>query len=277
MSAAGSDLEHRLADRARFIRSETIRLTAQAGAGHLGSTLGDADLLSVLYYHALRLDPGHPGWPGRDRLVLSKGHVAIGVYAILADLGFFPASVLADYGRLGHLADHPDMRLTPGIDFSSGSLGHGLSVALGMALAARLDRRDNLVYCLLGDGELAEGQAWEAFMAASHLGLTNLVAIVDRNGLTLDGPTEQVMSLEPLLQRLEAFGWQCHAVDGHDIPAMVELFDCIRAGSHQRAAPVAVVARTVKGRGVGYMEGMPAWHLGELSDDDAARAIEQLG
>lgn len=270
----GSDVERRLTDRARFIRRETIRLTARAGAGHLGSTLGDADLLSVLFYHALRLDPLRPDWPERDRLVLSKGHVAIGIYPVLADLGFFPASTLSGYGRLGNLADHPDMRLTRGIDFSSGSLGHGLSVALGMALAGRLDGRDNLVYCLLGDGELAEGQVWEAFMAASQLGLTNLVAIVDRNGLTLDGPTEEVMGLEPLEARLRAFGWDCHEVDGHDIPAMVELFDHIRA---ERTAPVVAIVRTVKGKGVDFMEGEPAWHLGGLSDEDAARAIGQLG
>jgi transketolase len=268
------DVERRLADRARFIRAETIRLTAQAGAGHLGSTLGDADLLSVLFYHALRIDPGRPDWPARDRFVLSKGHVAIGLYPILADLGFIAPSTLGDYGTLGHLADHPDMRITPGIDFSSGSLGHGLSIALGMALASRLDGHHNLVYCLLGDGELAEGQIWEAFMAAAHLRLANLVAIVDRNGLTLDGPTEEVMTLEPLGTRLQAFGWDCREVDGHDIPALVGAFDDLRT---PRTAPMALVVRTIKGKGVDFMENAPAWHLGGLSAEDAARAISRLG
>jgi transketolase len=267
-------IERRLADRARFVRSETIRLTAQAGAGHLGSTLGDADLLSVLFYHAMRIDPKRPDWPARDRFVLSKGHVAIGLYPILADLGFFPASTLDDYGTVGHLADHPDMRITPGIDFSSGSLGHGLSIAIGMALAARLDGLDNLVFCLLGDGELAEGQVWEALMAGAHLRLANLVAIVDRNGLTLDGPTEDVMQLEPLESRLQAFGWDCRVVDGHDIAALVATFDRLRAA---RSAPAAVLVRTIKGKGVDFMEDAPAWHLGGLSADDAVRAISRLG
>lgn len=264
----------RLADRARFIRSETIRLTAQAGAGHLGSTLGDADLLSVLFYHVLRIDPRRPDWPARDRFVLGKGHVAIGLYPILADLGFFEPSTLDGYGKLGRLADHPDMRMTPGIDFSSGSLGHNLSIALGMALAARLDGHDNLVFCLLGDGELAEGQVWEALMAAAHLRVANLIAIIDRNGLTLDGPTEEVMRLEPLKSRLEAFGWACREVDGHDIGGLIDAFDGLRT---QRTEPQAVIVRTIKGKGVDFMEHRPGWHLGGLSADDAARATERLG
>lgn len=199
-----------LANRARFIRLETVRLSRIAGAGHYSSTFSAAELFAALYYAHLRVDPANPAWPDRDRFVLSKGHAAIGLYPVLADLGFFDAGLPDGYTRLGSpFGDHPDMKRIPGIDFSSGSLGHGLSVAVGMALATRAQERAFRVYCMLGDGELHEGQIWEAVMAAAHFRLQGLIGIVDRNRLCIDGDTEEIMSIEPLEDRFAASAGSC--------------------------------------------------------------------
>ena len=238
---ASADLG-RLADRALFIRLETLRLTRIAGAGHYSGTFSAAELLAALYYHQLRIDPARPDWPDRDRFVLTKGHAAIGLYPVLADLGYFDPAELDSYTRLGSpFGDHPDMRKVAGIDFSSGSLGHGLSIGLGMALGGRIQRRDFRVYVMVGDGELAEGQIWEAVMAASHFGLGSLVCIVDRNQLCIDGPTEEVMSVEPLDERFAAFGWEVQRIDGHDLTAILGAFGRLgppgpgrAAGDHRR-------------------------------------------
>lgn len=267
--------EH-LADRARFVRLETLRLTRIAGAGHYSSTFSCAELFAALYYSHLRLDPQNPSWPDRDRFILSKGHAAIGLYPILADLGFYPPSKLDDFTRLGSaFGDHPDMKKIPGIDFSSGSLGHGLSVALGMALAGRVTRRDYRTYCMLGDGELNEGQIWEAAMAAGHYKLQGLVAIVDRNQLSIDGPTEKVMSVEPIDDRFRAFGWDVHRIDGHDLPTIMETLSALKPAGEGK--PQMIVADTIKGRGVKYMELSLDWHVGNLVGqdyDDAWAEIE---
>ena len=207
-----------LAERAIFVRLETLRLARIAGAGHYSSTFSAAELLVALYYGQLRIDPKAPAWPDRDRFILSKGHAAIGLYPILADLGYFDPALLDGYTRLGSpFGDHPDMKLIPGVDFSSGSLGHGLSIGLGMALAGRIQGRDFRTYCLLGDGELHEGQVWEAAMAAGHFRTASLVGIVDRNQLCIDGRTEEVMTVEPIVERFSAFGWQVARIDGHDL------------------------------------------------------------
>ena len=216
----------RLADRAKFIRLETVRLAEIPGAGHYTGTFSAAELIASLYYAQLRYRPDQPDWPDRDRLVLSKGHAAIGLYPVLADVGFFDAGLLDDYTRLGSaFGDHPDMRKIKGVDFSSGSLGHGLSVGVGMALAARVRGRDHRVYCVTGDGELGEGQIWEAAMAAGHYELGSLVVIVDRNRLSIDGPTEDIMGIEPLAGKFASFRWNVQRIDGHDLDAILDAYD----------------------------------------------------
>ncbi len=263
----------RLVDRALFIRLETLRLSRIAGAGHYSGTFSAAELLAVLYYHQLRLDPLRPDWPDRDRFVLSKGHAAIGLYPVLADLGYFEPSELDDYTRLGSaFGDHPDMRKIRGIDFSSGSLGHGLSIGVGMAMGARVQGRDYRTYVMVGDGELAEGQVWEAVMSASHYRLESLVCIVDRNRLGIDGPTEEIMTAEPIDERFGAFGWDVQRINGHDLGAITGAFDRINSSTSDR--PHVLIADTIKGKGVARMEGDVHWHVGNLNAEDYA-AVEQ--
>ena len=261
-----ADLDY-LADRALFIRLETLRLTRIAGAGHYGGTFSAAELLAALYYYKLRIDPSQPDWPDRDRFVLSKGHAAIGLYPVLADLGYFDPAELDSYTRLGSpFGDHPDMRKIRGIDFSSGSLGHGLSIGVGMALGGRVARRSSGVYVMVGDGELAEGQVWEAAMAAGHFRLGALVCIVDRNELCIDGPTEDVMAVEPIGDRFASFGWEVQRVDGHDLRAVTDALDRIEPVQH--GAPRVLIADTIKGKGVSRMERDLGWHVGNLGADD---------
>jgi transketolase len=265
----------RLRDRASFCRRETIRLIAIAKSGHYGSVFSAAEIFAVLYYHVLRYDPQRPDWPDRDRFILSKGHAAVGLYPLLADVGFFDPALLNTYTRLGSpFGDHPDMRKIPGVDFSSGSLGHGLSVGVGMALAARVTGRDYRVYTLLGDGEMDEGQVWEAAMSASHFELGNLVAIVDRNRVSVDGDTTEVMEIEPVPDKWSAFGWQVLQVDGHNLEALLDCF----AGLPDLASdqPTLIVAHTVAGKGVSFMEDRFEWHLGNLAPEDQARALVEL-
>lgn len=262
--------------KARLVRTETVRLISIAKSGHYGSSFSCAELFAALYYHVLRYNPKDAGWPDRDRFVLSKGHAAIGLYPILADVGFFPRDWLDTYTRLGSpLGDHPDMRKIPGIDFSSGSLGHGLSIGVGMALNGRLDRRDYRVYVLLGDGEMNEGQVWAAAMSAAHFKLGNLVAIVDRNWVSVDGRIEGVMNTEPLAEKWRSFGWGVAEIDGHDLKAILGAFDALPPPESQK--PSVIIARTITGKGVSFMEGDFAWHLGYLAPSDEARATEQLG
>jgi transketolase len=264
-----------LRDRANFCRRETVRLIAIAKSGHYGSVFSAAEILATLYYHVLRYDPQRPDWPDRDRFILSKGHAAVGLYPLLADVGFFDPALLDTYTRLGRpFGDHPDMRKIPGIDFSSGSLGHGLSVGVGMALAARVTGRDYRVYALLGDGELDEGQVWEAAMSAAHFKLGNLVAIVDRNRVSVDGDTAEVMDVEPLADKWAAFGWRVWEVDGHDLEALLACFAGLPNPASDR--PTVIVAHTLAGKGVSFMEDRFEWHLGYLAPDDQARALAEL-
>lgn len=261
--------------RADWIRLQTIELTEIAGSGHYASTFSCAEILAMLYYHALRLRPSDPSWQDRDRFVLGKGHVAIGVYPCLADLGMLPQEWLRRYTRLGSpLGDHPDMTKVPGIDFSSGSIGHNLSVGAGMALSARLRGLDYRVFALLGDGELNEGQVWEAAMAAAHYRLGNLVAIVDANGTSLDGPVSEVMGVEPIVDKWRAFGWKVDEFDGHDISALCHWAD--RLPPIDSSTPSVLIARTTKGKGVSFMEADPGWHLGYLGPKDRERAVAEI-
>lgn len=265
--------EGELARRADWIRLETIRLVETAKSGHYSSVFSCAELFAVLYYRTLRLDPVLPDWPERDRFLLGKGHAAIGWYPILADLGYFSEEWLDSYTRLGSaLGDHPDMNKVPGCDFSSGSIGHNLSVGVGIALAARLRRSDYLTWVMLGDGELNEGQVWEAAMSAGHYGLSNIIAVVDANGMGLDGDMADVMTIEPIAEKFTSFGWSVDEIDGHDIGAIVAAFEL----AQQAARPHLIIARTRKGKGVDFMESSPVWHLGYLGPADKAIAVREI-
>ena len=265
-----------LADRATFVRTETIRLIEIAGTGHYSSVFSCAEIFSALYYAVMRIDPTRPQWQERDRFLMGKGHAAVGLFPILADLGYFPSELLDGYTRLGSpLGDHPDMTKVPGIDFSSGSIGHALSNGLGMVLGGRFHQRDFFAYVMLGDGEMQEGQVWEAAMSAAHHRAGRLVAIVDRNGYQLDGSVDDVIGIEPLADKWRAFGWETREVDGHNAVAVADLLNGLRDRPAD-AAPVCIIAHTSKGKGVSYMESEPGWHLGYLAPDDGRRAIAEI-
>lgn len=263
----------RLRERAQFVRLETIRLIEIAKVGHYTSVFSAAEIFAALYYDVMTLG-ADPKWPDRDRFLMGKGHAAVGLFPILADKGYLPVEVLNGYTRLGNpLGDHPDMRKVPGIDFSSGSIGHALSNGLGMALAGRMQGRDFTTFVMLGDGEMQEGQVWEAALGAAHHKLGRLVAIIDRNGYQLDGAVDDVLGIEPLDDKWRAFGWEVHVVDGHDLGELTAALRQAKA-DRDRTKPCCIIARTVKGKGISYMETEPGWHLGYLDpvDADAARA-----
>jgi transketolase len=265
-----------LEERAWFVRRETVRLISIAKTGHYASSFSCAEILAALYYNVMNVRPGDPNWKDRDRLLLGKGHAAVGVYPILADLGFLEPELLDAYTRLGNpLGDHPDMRRVPGIDFSSGSLGHALSIGLGMCLGARMEGADFNVFVLLGDGELHEGQVWEAALSAAHHRANRLIGIVDRNGFSLDGSIDDIIGIEPLLDKWSAFGWSVHEVDGHDVADVVRVLRGV-TDEPTRESPALVVAKTVKGKGIGYMESEPGWHLGWLDETDEEAAFNEL-
>jgi len=262
--------------KAHMVRSEVLRLTEIAGSGHYGSAYSIAEMIVALYYRFMRVRPAEPQWPDRDRFLMGKGHAMIAVYPILADLGFFPKDVLDTYTRLkSPLGDHPDMRKVPGADFSSGSIGHNLSVAVGMALALEVRRSDGRVICMMGDGEQAEGQVWEAAAQAGFRKLSNLIAIVDRNKVQSDEDCATVLDMEPLDAKYRAFGWHVeHLADGHDWTQVLATFDRVFAGPREK--PVVVLADTVAGKGVSFMEGTWQWHLGYLGPADYLRAQAEL-
>jgi transketolase len=270
-----AEVEH-VDDRARFVREETVRLISIAKTGHYASTFSCAEIMAALYYGVMRLKRGEPDWVERDRFLLGKGHVAVGLYPILADWGFLDPALLDGYTRLGNpLGDHPDMRIVPGADFSSGSLGHNISVGLGMALGARLRDQDFRVFVLLGDGEMHEGQVWEAAMSAAHHQAGNLIAIVDRNRYSLDGEVDEVIGIEPLAEKWRSFGWHTTSIDGHDSAALLTTLRELRARDAQ-GQPAVVIANTVKGKGVSFMESEVGWHLGYLAEEDEAMVMEEL-
>ena len=258
---------------ARDLRVTVLRMIHRAGSGHTGGSLSCAEILAVLYGAVLRVRPGEPRWPGRDRFILSKGHAAPALYAALARKGFFDPSLLATLRRTGSpLQGHPTMSL-PGVDLCTGSLGMGLSAGLGMALAARRLGGDWRVWVLCGDGELNEGQNWEAFMAMAKFRPANLTAIVDRNHVQLDGAENEIMPLGDLAARLRAFGVAAIPCDGHSVPSLLEAFDA----AQRCGGPAAIVAETVKGKGVSFMEGQAAWHGKPLDDESFRRAMAELG
>ncbi len=243
-----------------------------AKAGHTGGALSSVDILTALYYGVMRVDPRNPGWRERDFFVLSKGHSVEGLLCILADRGFFPREELDTFCRFGtRLIGHPNNK-TPGVEMNTGALGHGLPVSAGMAKGLKMSGRANRVFVLLGDGELAEGSNWEAAMAAGHYRLDNLTAVIDRNHLQISGDTENVMAQEPLADRWKAFGWQVDEIDGHDMETLVAALGA-RA---EEEKPRAIIARTVKGKGVREMENVAKWHHGVPDDALLASALAQL-
>lgn len=270
----GALIEH-IRERALFARLETVRLISIAKTGHYASGFSCAEILATLYYRVMNLRRGEPDWPDRDRFLFGKGHAAATLYPLLADWGFFDPSELDEYTRLGNaFGDHPDMTRIPGIDFSSGSLGHALSAGVGMALGTRMQDRASRVFVLLGDGELHEGQVWEAALAAAHHQVSNLVAIVDRNDHSLDGRIDTVTNIEPLADKWTSFGWNVHRVDGHDVTALLSTFDTIE--TTPTTAPTVIIADTIKGKGISYMESEFGWHLGWLAEQDEINAINEL-
>ena len=251
-----------------------VDMVYAAASGHLGGSLSAMDILTTLYFDVMRVDPENPRDPDRDRFVLSKGHCTPALYPMLAMKGFFPVERLREFRRIdGTLSGHAEMNLVPGVDMSTGSLGQGISAAVGMALAGKMDRRTYRVYTLLGDGEIEEGQVWEAAMAAAKYKLDNLCAVVDVNGLQIDGATADVMPSEPLDKKFEAFNWNVLRVDGHDFQALEEAFS---AAAACKGRPTVLLARTVKGRGVSFMEGDYGWHGKAPNDEQYAAAHQEL-
>lgn len=256
------------------VRMGVIEGVHAAKAGHPGGSLSAADMFTYLYFKELNVDPQNPKWEDRDRFVLSKGHTAPGLYAALANRGFFPKEDLLTLRQIGsHLQGHPNMNYTPGVDMSTGSLGQGLSAAVGMALAGKADKKDYRVYAMLGDGEIEEGQIWEAAMAAAKFKLDNLCAVIDVNGLQIDGNTADVMPSEPLDKKMEAFGWHVIKIDGHDYEAIEAAF---AAAKTVKGQPTAILAATVKGKGVSFMEGDYGWHGKAPNDEQFEQAMADL-
>lgn len=259
---------------AKRLRRHVITMTGRAGSGHPGGSLSAADILVTLYFRVLRHDPANPAWPRRDRFVLSKGHAAPALYAVLAECGYFPAEWLGRLRQINSpLQGHTDSRLVPGVEMTAGSLGQGLSFSIGTALAGRLDGNPYRVFCLLGDGECDEGQVWEAAMAAAHFRLDNLTAIVDRNNLQIDGWTCDVMGLEPFRAKWQAFGWHTIEADGHDFSGLADAFEQAAAA---KGCPTVIIARTVKGRGVSFMENNALFHGKAPTPEQVAAALKEL-
>jgi len=256
------------------IRRHIIDMVYAAGSGHPGGSLSSTDVLTALYFQHMRHDPKNPKWDRRDRLVMSKGHCCPALYACLAETGYFPVEDLKTLRKTGsYLQGHPDMKKTPGVEFNGGSEGQGLSGAVGMALAAKLDGSRHRVYCIVGDGECQAGMIWEAAAAASHFRLDNLTAILDRNGLQIDGPTEEIMSIEPIAERWKAFGWYVIEIDGHNLR---EILDALNKANRITGRPTMIIAHTVKGKGVSYMEGTLSFHGKPPSKDEYEKAMTEL-
>jgi len=266
--------EQMLKEQAKEIRKDIVTMIGQAKSGHPGGSLSATEIVTYLYFAEMNVNPADPKWADRDRFVLSKGHAAPVLYATLARKGFFPVEELSTLRKIGsHLQGHPDMKKVPGVDMSTGSLGTGISAAVGMALACKLDQKSNYVYALLGDGELQEGQVWEAAMAAGHYKLDNLIAFVDNNGLQIDGNIDDVMSPNPIDAKFAAFGWHVLTIDGHDFQ---QIADAVAKAKAEKNRPTVIVAKTVKGKGVSYMENQAGWHGSAPNEEQVAQALGEL-
>jgi transketolase len=264
-----------LQDKARLLRSDILTMLHKAQSGHTGGSLSAIDIVAALYFYKMRHNPQDPSWEGRDRFVLCKGHAAPALYVALAETGYFHREDLMTLRRLGsHLQGHPDSKGTPGVEVCTGSLGQGLSMAVGMALGLRLDGKANRVYALMGDGELQEGQVWEASMAAAHFGCDNLCAIADLNRLQIDGEVAKVMNVAPVADKFRAFGWHVLEIDGHDMAAIVTALD---AAEGVKGKPTLIAAHTVKGKGVAVFENKAKYHGVPPSDEELQEALTALG
>jgi transketolase len=264
-----------LQDKARELRIEAIKMIHTAKSGHPGGSLSIADIMVVLYFDEMRVDAKNPEWEDRDRFILSKGHVCPIWYAVLAEKGFFPTEDLATLRKLGSkLQGHPDMKKVPGLDMTTGSLGNGLGIGVGMAKAAKIDKKDYRVYVAVGDGEVQEGAIWEAAMSAAHYKLDNLTVIVDKNNLQVDGFVSDIMAIDPLDDKFKAFGFEVLKIDGHDIEQISEAFAKAR---QTKGKPTCIIANTIKGKGVSFMENVCSWHGVAPNDEQYEIAMRELG
>jgi transketolase len=272
--AASEERLKALKDRARQMRIDILKALSGCGSGHTGGSLSATDIVAALYFYKMKYDPKKPDWKGRDNFILSKGHAAPLLYTALAHAGFIDPAELCTLRKLGsRLQGHPDSKYLPGVEISTGSLGQGLSVACGLALAHKLDKAPNRVYALLGDGELQEGQVWEAAMTAAHYKLDNLCALIDNNGLQIDGPVHKVMGVEPIADKWRAFGWEVLDIGGHDMAQIVSALDLAET---VKGKPTAVVCRTVKGKGCSVFEGKVEFHGTAPSREELEIAMKEL-
>lgn len=263
-----------LSNLAKDIRIDIVKMITEAKSGHPGGSLSIVEILTTLYFDEMRIDPANPKWENRDRFVLSKGHAAPALYAVLAHRGYFPKETLMQLRKGGSiLQGHPDMKRTPGVDMSTGSLGQGLSAANGMALAAKLDKADWRVYAIVGDGEIQEGQIWEAAMTSAHYKLDNLTLFVDHNGLQIDGANEEVMNVSPIGEKFKAFGWNVLTINGHSYDEIKAALVLAKATKNK---PTVIVAETQKGRGVSFMEDQVGWHGKAPTKEECAKAVAEL-
>ncbi|MBD3164914.1 transketolase [Candidatus Woesearchaeota archaeon] len=259
---------------AKEIRLDILRITTEAGSGHPGGSLSATDIMTALYFYKLRHDPKKPNWPDRDRFVLSKGHAAPALYSVLAHSGYFPRKELMNLRKMGSmLQGHPEMARCPGVEASTGPLGQGLSFANGIALAGKTDRKKYKVYVMLGDGEIQEGQVWEAAMTSSHYKLDNLTGILDNNNLQIDGFNEEVMNIKPIREKWEAFGWHTMEIDGHDFNQIKEALD--KADSI-KGKPTMIICHTIKGKGICCMENKAEWHGKACTPEELKGCLKDL-
>ncbi len=264
---------NRLKQIAKEIRKQSLLMTNMAGSGHPGGSLSCAEILSVLFFYQMKYDANNPKWEERDRFVMSKGHATPGLYSAMAEAGFFPKEELKTYRQINsRLQGHASI-YTPGIDICTGSLGQGISVGNGMAIAGKLNEKNYNVYVILGDGELQEGQIWEAAKSAAHYKLDNVIAIVDRNGLQQNGPTEKLMRIEPLAEKFQSFGWHTIEVDGHNAQELMNAFDL---AVKINGKPKVIIAKTVKGKGVSFMENVSSWHGKAPNNDQLKQALTEV-
>lgn len=256
------------------VRADIVKMTAAAGSGHPGGSLSSVELLTALYFNVLNHRPEEPNWPDRDRFILSKGHVCPVLYSVMARTGYFPVEELMTLRKFGsRLQGHPNVKALPGLESSSGSLGQGLSIANGLALAAKLNNKSYRVYCLMGDGELQEGQIWEAAMTAPHYGLDNVCAIVDYNNLQIDGKCDEVMGINPLAKKWESFNWHVIEIDGHDLAQVLKAYE--EAANHKEQ-PSVIIAHTTKGKGVSFMENVAGWHGKAPNKEELEKALQEI-
>ncbi len=264
-----------LTQKAQDIRVDIIKSVFSANSGHPGGSLSAADIMAVLYFHEMKLDPENTKWEERDKFVLSKGHAAPVLYAALAERGYFEKETLTTLRHIGSkLQGHPDCKKVPGVEMSTGSLGQGFSASVGMALSNKLDKKPNRVYVLLGDGELQEGIVWEAAMSAAHYKLDNLCAVLDWNGLQIDGENDTVMKVTPIDEKFKAFGWNVIQIDGHNLEEIASGFE---KAKDCKGMPTLLLAKTVKGKGVSFMENEAGWHGKAPSEEQAKQAVQELG